>query len=267
MGFNSSFIRGGVLVAVALIHIPTAKSALIIDAFDDFQQVKVQPSPGVNTVTSNVNGSGVLGNNREFFLERDPNATSAGPNNGTLVSDDGGSKTLQLITGPGQKTRATITYDGSGVGDVDTDTFQGSPNTFYLDEAIGAALANFENNGYAFRLDILSDQSLPLTIRVWDSTGANFVSRTFTIPVGTESVVIPFSTFVGTTAPENVFNQVGALTLSLGTPGPAPFGSAAGTGAEISFFAVIDTPEPGTMAIAGFALVGLASYGRKRRAA
>ena len=235
MGFLGSFIRGGVLVAIALINIPTAKSALIIDAFDEFQQVRVQPTLGVNTVTSNVNGPGVLGNNRK--------------------------------TGPGQKIGATITYDGSGAEDVETNSFQGTPNTFYLDEVIGSAPANLEINGYAFRSTILSDQSFPLIIQVWDSTGSRFVSRTFTVPIGTESVIIPFSSFVGAMASENVSNQVGGLTLSLGTPEPALFGGANGTGAETSFFAIFNNPEPGTMAIAGVALVRLAAYRRKRRTA
>ena len=80
--------------------------------------------------------------------------------------------------------------------ETSTQTPSRALNPFYLDELIGAALANFGNNGYAFRLSILSDQSLPVAIQVSDSTGANFVSRTFTMRAVTESVKIPFSRFV-----------------------------------------------------------------------
>jgi hypothetical protein len=263
MQFRSNLFRGGLLAAAAIINIPSAKGTLIIDSFNDFQQVKVQPTPGVNTATSMVNGPGILGGNREFFLERDSSLGSANANNGTLISD---ASTLNLTTGSSQRTRATVTYDGTGIGDVSTNSFQGTPTTFFLDEAIGLALADFESSGYAFQLNISSDQSLPLTIKVWNGNGTNFVARTLTIPIGADSVIIPFSTFTGTTAPENVFSNVGALTVSLGTPGAAPFTSAKGAGAEISFLAVVPTPEPSTLALAGGALVGLVAFARKRRA-
>lgn len=265
--------RAALAALIAVAGTPVLSAALIIDNFSALQEVRVQNASS-NINTSSLSSASLLGGNREFFLQRDAAVTNGvNNNNGVLLSQ---TNVLSLTTHNNHRTRATITYDGSGGGDTITNSFNATPNQFQLDEdMISAGLdPNLHKHGNQITFTFSSNALFPLTLTFYNATGTQFVSRTHNIPVGTNTTAnFLFSSFTGTGTPETVFNQVGAIVLSLGS---STFTSPNGASPSISYFAVTGTPtqfdpppppsvpEPGTMGLAGLTLVGVGVVGRRR---
>lgn len=228
-----------------LVGAPLAASALVIDDFGASQAVTIglggPPNPVVST--GGVAAGGAVGGSRSVVLERTASGGSASVDVGFSASD-----ALSVSTGAGVVANALLIYDG------DTDS---TPNT----TGLGGVDVTEGGVNSLLRLLVEADQS-DVAIRVTFHEGTNNSSadlittggNTFGSPlllVANLAALTP-----GGTGAADLTN-VGAITVEIF--GPTSF--------DVSirqFEAAV--PEPGTLALLGLGLSGLAYGGRRSRA-
>ena len=218
-------------VTTAFLSTPFVASALVIDDFadDSLTQIAIVADP--SNPQQDADTVATLLGNREIFLERTAGFGSASAD-ANLTAEG----YFSLATGPGVVASAALTY--SGFGNVDV-TDMGT--------------ANF--------LSFTARSDLDAVVTVSFLTAGAMSSATVNIPglgAGTEQFVnIPLGAFLGGA---NLANVDAISVLVSGPSGPASLDM------QISRLGTVQTPipEPGTLALLGIGLAGLAHSSRRR---
>lgn len=234
----------GLLAALVLAAAQgTANGAIItIDTFGTIQGpllVFGPPPAPMSAFDSLTPAPGAIGNERDFMLTR----TSS--NTDLVIGDVGitAPGTVSLATGSTADGNILLSYDGvDGVAAIDP---------------TGLGGINLTGPEVLFLLSATSDLPASFTITVFSGVGMSSTSGSITIPPGPgfTSFAIPTTSFTGNAD----FSNVGAISLLI---------ESVTTGADILIqgpFVVVIVPEPGSLAVFGMCLLGVAGYGWRRR--
>ncbi|MFN7121835.1 MAG: PEP-CTERM sorting domain-containing protein [Hydrogenophaga sp.] len=216
----------------------------MIDSFTVPQGIEISDKlTDGNTVSApQVGGGDILGGFRDVYVSKQGNL-AADPNAGVsanvFVGGDGG--TLSYNEQSGQNGFGTVRWDGVSTG--------GAINTS------GLGSLDLTASGSAFKVDLIrADAGLPLTFFVWSDLLNNNVyslSSFMLTASGAGSYIFNFSDFIGAN-----FADVGALELQING------GQLGDLDAQVDMVSVV--PEPGTLALAGIALLGLGAIRRRK---
>ncbi len=217
------------LAVVALLSAPVAASALTIDDFvvDQLVAIPIGPPMAQSDANSEAMALGV----REIFLER-----AAGFGSASADSSLTEAGVFSFSTGPGVVAGAALTYGGFGTVDV-TD---GGDSLF-------------------FELSVRSDLDAIVTVNFLSSgaiSSADFAVAGMGTGVGDsfQFLNVLLSDLVGTADLENID------AISVFVSGPASLDL------QIGVLRTVNTPvpEPGTLALLGLGMIGLAHSSRRR---
>lgn len=221
-----------------------AQAAYVIDSFStpavplESNQIKDDTTNGIAVYAAPVLDAGILGGSRDIYISKQ----------GDLADDVGSGITSNVFNGTwryseqtGQNGFGVARWDGASIGtEIDTDGLGGVDLTAF---------------GSSLKVDLIrSDAGLPLTFFVWSDMLNNnvySVSSFMLTASGAGSYIFNFSDFIGAN-----FADVGALELQVNG------GQMGDLDAQIDMVSVV--PEPGTLALAGIALLGLGAIRRRK---
>ncbi|AOF85342.1 PEP-CTERM -sorting domain protein [Hydrogenophaga sp. RAC07] len=218
--------------------------ALVIDSFTVPQGMEISDklTDGNTVSAAQVGGGDILGSFRDVYVSKQGNV-AADPNAGVsanvFLGGDGG--TLSYNEQSGQNGFGTVRWDGISTGGaIDIDGLGGLDLTAF---------------GTSFKVDLIrADAGLPLTFFVWSDVMNDNVysmSSLMLTATGAGSYIFNFSDFIGAN-----FADVGALELQING------GQMGDLDAQVDMVSVV--PEPGTLALAGIALLGLGAIRRRK---
>ena len=223
-----------------------AGPVLVVDSFTTTQgslvDNTINAGGGVWSSVSTA-GTDILGGQRDLYVE----STSGGPIGGETTEG----KVVVALNGDGVL-RTDATGGASGVVKVRWD----GSNTGAATNVAGLGSLDLLTQGYgAFGFNFLtSSAGIPVTLTVW-SGGNAYSSTKSTFNTGTSFSSILFN-FGGFGAAD--FDDIGAIELSLDASNAAGF--------DVFVTMVNAIPEPGSIALLGAGLLGLAGL-RRRKAA
>lgn len=233
---------------------------------------------GTNAVGSSAtfSGTGTLGGGRDLFVIKTGGADSATDGISASVSNG----VFDFASTSGHAGAAVLRWDGAS----NTGFGQSTASSIFsnLNNAIGSinggglVSADFSAAmGSAFVFDVLSASAgFNFTLQVFSGSGTQYSNLTVTSLAGPGVYVVPFAAFSGIPALQCAggvaagcanFSSVSAFQMIVNYPGAAVEGinlqMRVGTDERNS------VPEPGTLALAGAALLAAVVPARRRRAA
>ncbi len=255
------------VAATAMLSIGSiAHAGIVIDLFDGPAQSVVTSTLGATVNNQSAANANVVG------LYRDLSITKTFDNVGTVNTGESslasGGGVLQLDNATGNESLGVITWDGindAGAAGalVDTTGLGGLDLTFGGANALLASI-------------VAADLGFDYKIRVWDMAGnVSTLSAAVQLPVQPVDGVsadyqfswfnladgfYDIAGFQFTIAKTGIidFSEIGALQLELS--------NADTISVDLAIGAIQTIPEPGTLALVGAALFGVAAVGRRRKA-
>lgn len=258
---------------------------VVIDEFNGNQLLEDATTNGQGVAAINYVAAGILGGNRDLFVTKTGNAVSDASNRATsvLISFDGTNNVFEWANQQSAFGEAVIRWDGNSSAPVDGD-LNGELTRAEFDASAnktGLGGFNLESLGEFFQFSVISsDIGFDFRIELFSDAGTGFayVDLASQAHINDESTPIPLTSFTALcgTPFENVpvtvglppdvnelycgtgfdLNNIGMIQITLRTAG--------NTDTVIDDFRVI--PEPGTLALAGLTLVGLALQRRRKYA-
>lgn len=257
------------LAVAALVALGSAAQAgIVIDTFQVSQSVldSTTNSTGVHSAVSGTT-SQILGGEREMFVMKMGDAgTDSGifPLNSLGLAASGGSMTYFSPQATVYGT-AYVRWDGTSPS-ADASNFLTQINS-----AAGTGLNGIDltDGASGFNITVTSaDAGFPFSLEIYSDT--NNWSRVTLLSSGAANYFIPFSAFVfpspalqtGSNGAANL-QSVTALQAIINTGGAA----VAGVALDLTVSSAATVPEPGTLALAGLLLTGLAVARRRHNKA
>jgi hypothetical protein len=252
----------GLGVAAAL-GVGASAQAFTIDPFTDVQILEVKDG---SDAFSSVVGAGILGGNRDIFLDEITDTNAVPSASGTKIVVGGGQ--LAFSSDAGVTGTAVVQWDGANATSILDTTGLGSINMYAY--------------GNAFVVEtIFVDINYFLELAVYDSDGGYTIAKFATTGVGTE--IIPFANLenvglCGYTNPgANAGNPLASVVCGPGNNAVDMSKFSAGqftinvafngqqSAAVDLTIGEIKVPEPGTLSLLGLGLLGASLPSLRRR--